>query len=220
MDRQLAALAAEHGVATWYEDSRRERVAVSAETVVSVLGLLDVDATTPDRIAEALASARASAKARLLPPTIVLRSGGGRPLPGPGVVTTEDGERIDVGHALPGDLPLGWHRLVCGEQDITLVVVPRRLPAAPSTWGWMLQLYALHSADSWGMGDLADLASLTRWAGDGDTAGLILLNPLHAIGPTHPVPASPYSPTSRRFANPLYLSVTETAAFGAADADL
>ena len=52
MDRQLAALAAEHGVATWYEDSRRERVAVSAETVVSVLGLLDVDATTPDRIAD------------------------------------------------------------------------------------------------------------------------------------------------------------------------
>ena len=220
MDRQLAALAAQHGVATWYEDSRRERVAVSAETVVSVLGLLDVDATTPDRIAEALASARASAKSRLLPPTIVLRSGAGRPLPGSGVVTTEDGERIDVGDALPGDLPLGWHRLVCGEQDVTLVVVPRRLPAAAPTWGWMLQLYALHSADSWGMGDLADLASLTRWAGDRDTAGLILLNPLHAVGPTHPVPASPYSPTSRRFVNPLYLSVTDTAAFRAADADL
>ena len=242
MDRQLAALAAVHGVATWYEDSRHERVAVSAETVVSVLGLLDVDATSPARIAEALASARASAKARRLPPTIVLRSGGGRPLPGPGVVTTEEGERIDVGDALPGDLPLGWHRLACGEQDITLVVVPRRLPVAAPTWGWMLQLYALHSADSWGMGDLADLASLTLWAGgrgiagsdsagaidadatddvvDDARAGLILLNPLHAVGPTHPVPASPYSPTSRRFANPLYLSVTETAAFRAADADL
>lgn len=220
MDRQLAALAAEHGVATWYEDSRHERVAVSAETVVSVLGLLDVDATTPDRIAEALASARASAKERRLPSTIVLRSGGGRPLPGPGVVTTEEGQRIEVGDALPGDLPLGWHRLACGEQDITLVVVPRRLPVAAPTWGWMLQLYALHSADSWGMGDLADLASLTRWAGDRDRAGLILLNPLHAVGPTHPVPASPYSPTSRRFANPLYLSVTETAAFRAADANL
>ena len=233
MDRQLAALAAEHGVATWYEDSRHERVEVSSETIVSVLGLLDVDATTPARIAEALASARASAQARRLPPTIVLRSGAGRRLPGSGVVTTEGGERIDVGDVLPGDLPLGWHRLTCGEQDITLVVVPRRLPAAAPTWGWMLQLYALHSADSWGMGDLADLASLTRWAGGRDAAGsdsadaiddaragLILLNPLHAVGPTHPVPASPYSPTSRRFANPLYLSVTETAAFRGAHADL
>ena len=246
MDRQLVALARAHGVATWYEDSRHERVAVRAETVVSVLGLLDVDATTPERIAAALASARASAKARRLPPTIVLRSGVGRPLPGPGVVTTEEGERLDVGDALPGDLPLGWHRLACGEQDVTLVVVPRRLPAVAPTWGWMLQLYALHSADSWGMGDLSDLASLTRWAGgrgaagqhpadaaldaavegasdnvvDDSRAGLILLNPLHAVGPTHPVPASPYSPTSRRFTNPLYLSVTETAAFRGADADL
>jgi 4-alpha-glucanotransferase len=238
MDRQLAALAAEHGVATWYEDSRRKRVAVRPETVINVLGLLDVDATTPARIGEALASARESARARRLPPTLVLRSGAGGPLPGSGVVTTEDGERIDVGLALPGDLPLGWHRLACGEQDVTLVVVPRRLPAAAPTWGWMLQLYALHSADSWGMGDLADLASLTRWAGGGGEAdpdpanastentvgdgraGLILLNPLHAVGPTHPVPASPYSPTSRRFANPLYLSVTETAAFRGADADL
>jgi 4-alpha-glucanotransferase len=220
MDRQLAALAAQYGVATSYEDARHERVTVSAETVVSVLRLLDVDATTPDRIAEALASVRASARARHLPPTIVLRSGGRRPLPGPGVVTTETGERIDVDDALPGDLPLGWHRLACGEQDSTLVVVPRRLPAAARTWGWMLQLYALHSADSWGMGDLADLASLTRWAGDRDSAGLILLNPLHAVGPTHPVPASPYSPTSRRFANPLYLSVTETAAFRRAGQDL
>ena len=232
MDRQLAALAAEHGVATSYEDSRHERVAVSAETVVSVLGLLDVDATTPDRIAAALASTRVvgqraspSADHRAAPwhrPSVAgARRGDDRRRP----------NGIDVGDALPDDLPLGWHRLACGEQDVTLVVVPRRLPAAAPTWGWMLQLYALHSADSWGMGDLADLASLTRWAGGrgpaaqspanastprtaGDArAGLILLNPLHAVGPTHPVPASPYSPTSRRFANPLYLSVTETAAF-------
>jgi 4-alpha-glucanotransferase len=220
MDRQLAALAAAHGVATSYEDSRREQVEVSAETVVGVLGLLDIDATTPDRVAAALAAARFAIDAGRLPPTIVLRTGTGRALPVPGVVTTEDGQRRDVGDALPDDLPLGWHRLACGEQDVTLVVVPRRLPAPPPTWGWMLQLYALHSAHSWGMGDLGDLASLTSWAGRDTQAGFVLLNPLHAVGPTHPVPASPYSPTSRRFANPLYLRVTETAAFGRADADL
>jgi 4-alpha-glucanotransferase len=220
MDRQLAALAAAHGIATFYEDSRHERVAVSAETVIGVLGLLDIDATTSDRVADALAAARLAIDAGRLPPTIVLRAGTGRALPARGVVTTEDGQRRDVDDALPDDLPLGWHRLVCGGQDITLVVVPRRLPAPPPTWGWMLQLYALHSAESWGMGDLGDLASLTSWAGRDLQAGLILLNPLHAVGPTHPVPASPYSPTSRRFANPLYLRVNKIAAFGRADADL
>ena len=243
MDRQLAALAAEYGVATSYEDARHQRVAVSVATAVGVLGLLDVDASTPEGIAAALEATRTAANALHLPPTVVLRRGTSRALPGPGVVTTEDGQRLDVGATVPDDLPLGWHRLACGEQDVTLVVVPRRLPAPPPTWGWMLQLYALHSADSWGMGDLGDLASLVRWAGgDGpagggaagpdpatgattDTAGdaragLILLNPLHAVGPTHPVPASPYSPTSRRFINPLYLSVTDTVAFRGADADL
>jgi 4-alpha-glucanotransferase len=220
MDRQLAALAAAHGVATSYADAGNLRVAVSTETVIGVLGLLDVDATTPNRVADALVAIRSKNDPLRLPPSIVLRRGQGRPLPGPGVVTTEDGQRLDVDGAIPDDLPLGWHRLACCEQDITLVVVPRRLPAPPSTWGWMLQLYALHSADSWGMGDLGDLASLTSWAGRDTQAGFILLNPLHAVGPTHPVPASPYSPTSRRFANPLYLRVTETAAFSRADPDL
>ena len=134
MDRQLAALAAAHGVATSYEDSRREQVEVSAETVVGVLGLLDIDATTPDRVAAALSAARFAIDPGRLPPTIVLRTGTGRALPMPGVVTTEDGQRRDVGDALPDDLPLGWHRLACGEQDVTLVVVPRRLPAPPPTW--------------------------------------------------------------------------------------
>jgi 4-alpha-glucanotransferase len=49
-------------------------------------------------------------------------------------------------------------------------------------------------------------------------AGLVLLNPLHAITPTLPVAASPYSPSSRRFANPLYLRVTDTDAYRRADA--
>ena len=60
----------------------------------------------------------------------------------------------------------------------------------PETWGWMLQLYALHSADSWGMGDLGDLRAFVGRAG---RPGLVLLNPLHAVTPTLPVPPSPYA---------------------------
>lgn len=220
MDRRLAALATAHGVSTWYEDWRQRRVEVSTETVVGVLGLLGVDAGTPAAIADALAAARAAARPGQLPDTVVLRSGRSRPLPAPGVVTLENGGARDVGDTLPADLPLGWHRLRCADREVPLVVVPRRLPAPPRTWGWMLQLYALRSAESWGMGDLGDLADFTRWAGEETGAGLVLLNPLHAMGPTHPVPASPYSPSSRRFANPLYLRVRDTAAYQAADGPL
>lgn len=165
MNRRLAALANAHGVSTWYEDWRHRRVAVAPETVVGVLGLLGVDATSPAAIADALAAARAVDR-NALPETVVLTHGRSRALPGPGVVTLEDGRRRAVDGELPADLPLGWHRLACADREVTLVVVPRRLPVPPSSWGWMLQLYALTSERSWGMGDLGDLAEFTGWAGD------------------------------------------------------
>ena len=213
MDADLVALAEAHGVATWYEDWHRERRDVSAESVIGVLGLLGVDASSPDAVARELAAVRSASDRRLLPGTVVVREGASRPLGGPGTITLEDGTTREVSE-VPADLPLGWHRLSAGGQDVTLVVVPAQLPEAPEAWGWMLQLYALHSAASWGMGDLGDLAEFVRASRD---AGLILLNPLHAVTPTLPVPASPYSPSSRRFANPLYLRISDVPEYHRAD---
>ncbi|MFF5293786.1 4-alpha-glucanotransferase [Paractinoplanes globisporus] len=214
MDADLVALAEAHGVATWYEDWHREHKDVSAESVIGVLGLLGVDATTPAAISSALAAVGERGKSGRLPGTIVVRVGTGRALPAPAVITLEDGRAISDLSEIPETLPLGWHRLDVGGQEITLVVVPDELPAPPDTWGWMLQLYALHSAGSWGMGDLGDLRTFVGQAGD---PGLILLNPLHAITPTLPVPPSPYAPSSRRFSNPLYLRVDDTAEYRRAD---
>jgi 4-alpha-glucanotransferase len=214
MDADLVALAEAHGVATWYEDWHRERKDVAAESVVGVLGLLGVDATTPRAIAKALAAVRARERLGRLPGTVVVRTGTTRELPGPATIVLEDGGRREAHAEVPADLPLGWHRLLAGDQEVTLVVVPTELPAPPDAWGWMLQLYALHSAASWGMGDLGDLRAFVEGAGD---PGLILLNPLHAITPTLPVPSSPYSPSSRRFANPLYLRVADTPEYRRAD---
>ncbi|WP_127497816.1 4-alpha-glucanotransferase [Actinoplanes solisilvae] len=212
MDADLAALATAHGVATWYEDWHRERKDVAAESVVGVLGLLGVDATTPAAIRRELAAVRERNRLGRVPGTVVMRAGEPLVLPGPVTIELEDGTAGD-----PDDLPLGWHRLRTGDQEVTLVVVPAELPEAPQTWGWMLQLYALHSERSWGMGDLGDLREFLAVPG---SPGLVLLNPLHAITPTLPVPASPYSPSSRRFANPLYLRIADTDEYRRADPPL
>lgn len=126
---------------------------------------------------------------------------------------------------LPSGLPLGWHRLAATASDrtatATLIVTPDRLElptvAGGQVWGWSVQLYALRSARSWGMGDLGDLAELARWSGGELGAGLLLCNPLHAVAPVRPIQASPYFPSSRRFWNPLYLRIEELAEYRAAD---
>ncbi|HEU0240935.1 MAG TPA: 4-alpha-glucanotransferase [Micromonosporaceae bacterium] len=229
IDRRLAALASAYGVATSYVDADRRRHTVRRETVVGVLSLLGVDAETPTAVDQSLRTVRARTDPARLPDTIVLRAGATRPLTSRTRLTLEDGTCRDVDE-LSADLPLGWHRLSYADRDgdrdgnrdadrdVTVVVVPRRLPPAPRTWGWMLQLYALRSQQSWGMGDLADLADFVLWTGT--AAGFVLLNPLHAVSLQHPVPASPYSPSSRRFANPLYIRVEDTDEFRSADAAL
>ncbi len=216
MDAELEALAEAHGVATWYEDWRKRRKEVSAESVIGVLGLLGVDATTPAAVTGALAAVKKARAEQRLPGTVIVRQGSGRELAAPGTITLEDGATREV-TAVPDDLPLGWHRLVSAGQDVTLVVVPTELPEPPKIWGWMLQLYSLHSAGSWGMGDYGDLRTFVEHS---QGAGLVLLNPLHAVTPTLPIPSSPYSPSSRRFANPLYLRVADTEAYQRADAAL
>ncbi len=122
-------------------------------------------------------------------------------------------------------LPLGWHRLaatLAGRTEVaTFVVTPDRLSLPDGldrqVWGWMIQLYAVRSGGSWGVGDLADLAELVRWSG-AHGAAAVLCNPLHAVSPVSPIEASPYYPSSRRFWNPLYLRVEEMAEYRAADA--
>ncbi|MET0767822.1 MAG: 4-alpha-glucanotransferase, partial [Aeromicrobium sp.] len=214
---ELAELARAHGVATEYEGSDRTVIRVDDELVIAVLGMLDVDATSTAAIGAALAATRDDERRTALPPTIVLLEGQSRDLGVTARVDLEDGSSIDVTGSLPADLPLGWHKVVTDEQTVTLIVAPARMPDIRPTWGWMLQLYALRSADSWGMGDFGDLAEFARRAGSEQGAGVILVNPVQAVAPTHPIQRSPYSPASRRFANPLYLRVTDTAAYRAAD---
>lgn len=126
-----------------------------------------------------------------------------------------DGRLVgEASFLVPDNLPLGYHRLqltVPGRtSEATLVVSPHFLgfPSAMGdrrVWGYATQLYSVRSRDSWGVGDLQDLADLSTWAATQHFAHYVLVNPLHAAEPKPPLEPSPYLPTSRRYVNPLYL---------------
>jgi 4-alpha-glucanotransferase len=84
----------------------------------------------------------------------------------------------------------------------------RCAPAPKRTWGWAVQLYAVRSKDSWGIGDLADLRELAGWSRR-EGASVLLINPLGAQPPTQRQEACPYYASSRRFLNPNYLRIEE-----------
>ena len=141
-----------------------------------------------------------------------------------------DGARVErFWLELPADLPLGYHRLRLttgdpgGQSDdrvdeASVIITPSWLgiPAAAGdrrVWGLAAQLYSVRSKQSWGVGDLGDLATLCRWSGGEHDAGYILINPLHAAEPLAPMEPSPYLPTTRRFVNPLYIRVEDVAEY-------
>ncbi|WP_018487203.1 MULTISPECIES: 4-alpha-glucanotransferase [unclassified Streptomyces] len=116
--------------------------------------------------------------------------------------------------------PYGIHRLHVRTPDhheasATLVVAPARVPQPPErTHGFLVQLYSLLSARSWGMGDLGDLADLAAWAGRTLGSGFVQVNPLHAAFPGRPTDPSPYRPSSRRFPDPVHLHVESIPEYG------
>jgi 4-alpha-glucanotransferase len=119
-------------------------------------------------------------------------------------------------------LPLGYHDLVLeGDASTRLIVAPPRAYLPPKlqahrVWGMMLQLYALKSNGDWGVGDFGDLKTLIDAVAGAD-ADAIGLNPLHTLFLDQPEDASPYSPCSRLFRNPLYLDVTAIPDFAECD---
>ncbi len=144
--------------------------------------------------------------------TMFVRPGERRAVPGGAELRLEDGTTFTVDRRLPPDLPLGYHELRAGGTDVPvlLVVSPGvcRAPR-PGTWGFSVQLYALCSRKSWGIGDLGDLRRFGRFAHGTLGADAVLLNPLDAVAPTLPQQTSPYSPTTRLYGNTSYLRIED-----------
>lgn len=128
-----------------------------------------------------------------------------------------EGIRFSRRVILVQDIPIGYHRLTVYPRDdpantseAQFVVVPQKAytPAwverNEKPWGIIVQLYTLRSARNWGIGDFSDLKMLLTEAADAGV-DMVGLNPLHAL--RYPVEhhCSPYSPSDRRFLNPLYI---------------
>ena len=140
----------------------------------------------------------------------------------------DDGWVGEASFEIPDDLPLGYHTLkaVSGERQASMPLIitplwvgfPERM-GEHRGWGLATQLYSVRSQQSWGVGDLADLEDLAVWSAAEHQADFVLINPLHAAEPAPPIEPSPYLPSSRRFANPLYLRLERIPEYALAGAD-
>lgn len=118
--------------------------------------------------------------------------------------------------ALPEPIAAGYHHLTLtqGTQswECRVIVAPKRcfepepLLAGKKLWGACVQLYTLRSESNWGIGDFGDLGTLLSQVASRGGA-FVGLNPIHALCPGDPEAASPYSPSSRRWLNIIYIDV-------------
>jgi 4-alpha-glucanotransferase len=256
LDPTVYDLAEAFGVATEYWDWRGRHVPVNRDTVIAVLAALDIDASTPQAAAAALANHHRYPWTQMLPPCMVI--GEHRtasvwvhvPHGDPVAVSIEletggtqqqlrqlenwtpprqidDGWVGEASFEIPDDLPLGYHTLkaVSGEQQASMPLIitpvwlglPERM-GQHRAWGLATQLYSVRSRQSWGIGDLTDLEDLAVWSAGEHLADFVLVNPLHAAEPVPPIEPSPYLPSSRRFANPLYLRLERIPEYAVASA--
>jgi 4-alpha-glucanotransferase len=136
--------------------------------------------------------------------------------------TTLEGKTIERRRlVLPSGLAFGYHRLdlivdaATGSCEGTATLInapsqcymPEALAQPPGIWGFALQLYGLTGRRSWGMGDFGDLGRFVG-AAAASGAGAVGLNPTNALFLSNPAHASPYSPSSRAFLNPLYIEIS------------
>jgi 4-alpha-glucanotransferase len=215
----ISELAARWGIDTEYFDAYGKKRSPESAALSKIIAAVSYDRPTPRRV---------------LPSTIVFRRGRDASLPlAPlaGRWTVLSGEQeIAAGTTdstpiqLPADIPIGIYRFRIvtttpeGElrEEAALLVAPERAYQDDEARRWALaaQLYGVRSRRNWGHGDFTDLLGLIALAADLGAAA-IGLNPLHALFDGQ---ASPYSPNSRLFLNPLYIDVNAISEFPGAHA--
>ena len=242
----LAKLARACGISVEYTAWNGQPTPCSAPAIRAALASMNIDASDDAACERSLAEVETHAWRRMVPPVTVLVEGtehhlpvhvqDGAPAAAGLMLETGEARELqqldiylpprhidghDIGRAtfqIPGDLPLGWHRIqatTSGRRGRGWVVItPARIEVPDQVrrdrpWGLAAQLYSVRSERSWGIGDFADLGDLCALAAIREGADFMLINPLHAGEPVPPLEPSPYLPTSRRFLNPLYIRVED-----------
>lgn len=234
-----AELARLYGVQTSYVSATGQPTVARPEALLAVLKALGAEVESAADFPAALAARRRHLAARRLPPVCVAWDGQAAavelPLATAGRlacrIRLESGAEstlaVDAGSlpvgpsaaqggvpvrrlALPGGLPLGYHRLELeagGRSESALLIsapVASYLPSWRRMWGLFLPLYALRSAESWCCGDFSGLGAMTEWI-TGQGGGVVSTLPLLASFLDEPFEPSPYAPASRLFWNELYV---------------
>ena len=140
---------------------------------------------------------------------------GGELMPARSVVREHDAHAI-CELEICDDIELGYHWLGISrdgdaeEHRVRVIMAPHSAYESDREesreWGVSLQLYAVKSDRNWGMGDFTDLRGLAAALAEAG-ADFLGINPMHALYPSNPEHASPYSPASRAFINYLYIDV-------------
>ena len=148
------------------------------------------------------------------------------------VVLSDEADECQNLTLYPGDNDTLWIKLpqlACGYYTLSaetggkcrlvrLIVAPESVyqPKLLANGGRMngltMHLYSLRSERNWGIGDFTDLLNLMKYAAE-KKLDFVGINPLHALFTSKPAFASPYSPSSREWLNPIYLDIEKVGAF-------
>jgi 4-alpha-glucanotransferase len=211
----LHALAQAAGVLVDWEDAASQPQRVGPDTLRAVLSALQLPADSEAQCRQSLRDLQqVQAEPKLLtavPGARVEVAGG----PGERYrLIHEDGQThegvFDAQGALQAPDTTGYWTLEDDHGTRTVAVAPPRCfgiadltgEPTPRSWGVALQVYSARGADDAGIGDAQGaLEWAQRIAACGGDA--LALSPVHAARPLHG-PYSPYSPSDRRFFDPLH----------------
>ncbi len=236
--RELARI---RGIQLAYRDMAGQRREASPSTLKALLSLWGMSTDSPGALRESLREQKQRAARRPLPLVQVAWNGEVGVLcirPGPELdlkrvycrLLFEDGSCKSLNPLSPASqggallclpkLPFGYHQLEleCRHrvEKCLLISAPERSyspPGALRDWGLFLPMYAAHSQQSWGAGNISDWEALAVWTGSLGGRVMATLPLLAAfLGQPFSEP-SPYSPVSRLFWNEFYLDIEKVPEF-------
>ena len=224
MSETLEQQAVEAGIDLGYHDINGTYHATKPEVLESIVAVLDKSKPDSDGLYLNTMVAHENGEESLQMPSEFYGA--------EAVVLIDEADECQSLTLYPGDNDTLWIKLpqlACGYYTLSaetggkcclvrLIVAPESVyqPKLLANGGRMngltMHLYSLRSERNWGIGDFTDLLNLMKYAAE-KKLDFVGINPLHALFTSKPAFASPYSPSSREWLNPIYLDIEKVGAF-------